>query len=70
MGDAPRIAQEGGMDTDAKVLQCFGGAGSLEGAERFERNAYRDGGIDRLAAPDLNTFGLDVEINVKPKPTY
>lgn len=29
------------MDPDAKVLRGFGGAGVLEVAERFERNAYR-----------------------------
>jgi phage-related protein len=29
------------MDPDAKVLQGFGGAGVLEVAERFERDAYR-----------------------------
>jgi len=41
MGFALRTAQEGGMDPDAKVLQGFGGAGVLEVAERFDRNAYR-----------------------------
>lgn len=29
------------MDPDAKALQGFGGAGVLEIAERFDRNAYR-----------------------------